>query len=135
MGQVANPVQAPQLAQAVPHAQCCKLLQECVRMAGAATAIAVAPSCDSKQALSMLGCVGLMLTPRLSFVLNGPPGDSVPIPSYLVSSVAVAAAGDVTGPSGLQLFGLLCSSLKAYTTTCAGSKAGCSAPHAGRRQH
>jgi hypothetical protein len=96
----------PQLP--VEYAQCCKLLQDCVRLAAAAAA-AAAPLSNVEQhttdtmlesVASLLGRVEAQSDTVVTHTL-GP---------LLV--IAAAAAGDVSSPEALQLFGLLCSLLK-----------------------
>lgn len=94
----------------VSHAQCCKLLQDYVRLAAAAAA--AEPSSTTEEHFTlMLGVVAAFL------------GDVVyqSDSSILLTSgplvARIAAAGDVSSPDALQLFGLVCSWLKLYTAS------------------
>ena len=90
----------------VQHSDCCKLLQDGVRLVMAATAAVASP--DTVHELSfLLRCVG---TP-LGYQSGGP---VLAISGPLVAPVA--AAGDMSSPEALQLFGLLCSLLKACSS-------------------
>lgn len=97
--------------QPVPHAKCCKLLQECVRLVAAAPAPAPALF-QSMQwfASRLLGYVAMLL--RSVQYQSGSPFQTVS--GDLVAPVA--SAGDVSSPGALQLLGLLCSLLKVYNT-------------------
>jgi hypothetical protein len=99
----------------VQHAKCCKLLQDCVRLAAAATAAVPNKGIEEFMSFSsmlqisdLLESVGLLLrrvqcqSDRLNMAPEHP----------LVASVAAAG---VCSPDGLQLFGLLCSLLKVYS--------------------
>ena len=105
----------------VSLAECCKLLQDCVRLvataraavagtaAAAAAAAAAAPSNSSGDVTSRM----LLAVTNLFGGVARQPNTSV----LVVSGPLVAAAGNVSSPEALQLFGLLCSMLKLYSSS------------------
>jgi hypothetical protein len=96
----------------VPYSQCCKLLQECIRMAWAAAAAAPPGSSMEQVTTSMLESVASMLMPQPRSEKNGSIDVTI---GHLVASLA--SAGDVSSPDALQVFGLLCSLLKVHTNS------------------
>ena len=97
--------------QPVPHAKCCKLLQECVRLVAAAPAPAPALFRSMQWFASrLLGYVAMLV--RSVQYQSGSSFQTVS--GDLVAPVA--SAGDVSSPGALQLLGLLRSLLKVYNT-------------------
>jgi hypothetical protein len=97
----------------IQHIQCCKLLQDCVRVAAPAAAAAAATEPFShfpKPGFGLFGSVCLLLGEFGGY------GTYVRASSGLLVAPCVAA-GDFGGPCALQLFGLLCSLLKACSIT------------------
>ena len=87
------------------HKLCCKLLQDCVRMAVPAAAAAAegvhAPfSSLGRTTVAILGSIALLL----KALRGGTTNDSL-----------VAGGGDLSSHDDMQLFGLLCSLLKVYS--------------------
>jgi hypothetical protein len=96
----------------VPYAQCCKLLQDCVRMAAAAPASVRSVSIQGPLSATVLTVIGSMFGAvrcQFGMALLTPNGSPLLEPT--------AAAGDVGSLDALQLFGLLCSWLKAFSGT------------------
>jgi hypothetical protein len=90
----------------VPYVQCCKLLQDCVRLAAAAAAAAPFSNIEQHTTDTMLKSVASLL--------GGVEAESDTGVTHMLGPllVVVAAAGNVSSPEALQLFGLLCSLLK-----------------------
>jgi hypothetical protein len=100
----------------VQRLQCCKLLQDGVRMLAAA-----APPADAMEFTTSTS-IHLMLQ-LISWLLCGLESPAGPSPATTGPLVApIVAAGDVSSPDAVQLFGLLCSLLKACPKLCGISK-------------
>jgi hypothetical protein len=100
---------AAESAPVLQLAQCCKLLQDCVRLTAAAAAAGGLSSVEAyMHGRSVFGAVASLLGEA-----RHPSESSVVV--YMHQLVApIAAAGDASSPDAVQLFGLLCSMLKMY---------------------
>jgi hypothetical protein len=106
----------------VPPGECCKLLQDAIRLvaAAAATAAAAAPAAARSAAAAGAPSTGLEALSRLLGWVGSllgwvdyEPGIALQgVSGPLVTVTRLVAAGVVSSPVVLQLFGLLCSLLK-----------------------
>ena len=103
----------------VLHAQCCKLLQDCVRLVAAERSAAAAAAASPSSSPGDSSCSSELTSRMLQSVTALLGSLSCQTDTFLATSgplvAPLAAAGDVSSIEALQLFGLLCSLLKLYS--------------------